>query len=117
VLRSLGARVILGDFFAYDFGERHFDLIYERTFLCSMTPSRRPDYATRVADLLSPGGRLIGFFIFGQKPGSGPPFPLTEGEVQQLFNARFQLVLSEAVSDSLPLFRDMERWQEWQKVA
>src|SRR5512144_587273 len=35
VLGDLGERVILGDFFTHDFGERRFDLIYERTFLCS----------------------------------------------------------------------------------
>jgi SAM-dependent methyltransferase len=117
VLGSLAGRIILGDFFTYQFGERRFDLIYERTFLCSMTPSRWPDYANRVADLLAPGGRLIGVFLYGQNPAaSGPPFPFTESEAQQLFKRRFQLLCSEAASDSLPLFRNMERWQEWQKV-
>jgi SAM-dependent methyltransferase len=117
VLGRLAERVISGDFFTYPFGERCFDLVYERTFLCSMTPARRPDYANRVADLLGPGGRLIGFFLYGQNPGvSGPPFALTESEAQQLFEARFQLLRSEAVIDSLPLFRNMEKWQEWQKV-
>ena len=113
VLGVLAERVILGDFFTHDFGERRFDLIYERTFLCSMTPSRWPEYVNRMADLLSPGGRLIGVFLYGQKPSSGPPFPLTEPEAEQLFKKHFELVRSEAMTDSLPLFRDMERWQEW----
>ena len=116
VLGVLAGRVILGDFFTHDFGERRFDLIYERTFLCSMTPSRWHEYVNRMADLLSPRGRLIGVFLYGQKPSPGPPFPLTEPEAEQLFKKRFQLLRSEAMTDSLPLFRDMERWQEWLKI-
>jgi protein-L-isoaspartate O-methyltransferase len=115
VLGVLAERVILGDFFTHDFGGRCFDLIYERTFLCSMPPSRWPDYATRVADLLSAEGRLIGIFFYGQQSASGPPYPLTEKQAEQLFESRFRLVRGELVTDSLPLFRGMERWQEWLK--
>jgi SAM-dependent methyltransferase len=116
VLGVLAEQVILGDFFACDFGQRRFDFIYERTFLCSMTPSRWPAYVNRMADLLLPGGRLIGVFLYGQRPSSGPPFPLTQPEAEQLFKKHFQLMRSEVVTDSLPLFRDMERWQEWLKI-
>jgi SAM-dependent methyltransferase len=117
VLGDLAERIILGDFFTYDFGERRFDVIYERTFLCSMTPPNWPRYVDRAADLLSAGGRLIGLFLYGQRSSSGPPFPMAESEGEQLFRARFQLVRGEAVTDSLPLFRGMERWQEWLKVV
>jgi hypothetical protein len=113
----LGQRVILGDFFTYDFGESRFNLIYERTFLCSMTPSRWPTYVDRMADLLVIGGKLIGVFLYGQRLSSGPPFPLTDPEAEYLFKRRFELVQSEAIWDSMPLFRDMERWQEWLKVG
>ena len=116
VLGSLAERVILGDFFTYDFGQQRFDLIYERTFLCSMTPSRWPEYVKRTSDLLLPAGRLIGVFLYGQKSSSGPPFPLTNSEAEELFDKRFELGRSEAMTDSLPLFRDMERWQEWLKI-
>jgi SAM-dependent methyltransferase len=116
VLGFLVERVVSGDFFKHDFGQRRFDLIYERTFLCSMTPSRWPEYVNRTADLLLPGGRLIGVFLYGQRPSSGPPFPITEPVAEQLFKKRFDLVRSEAMTDSLPLFRDMERWQEWLKI-
>ena len=116
VLGPLADRVVLGDFFTYDFGQRRFDLIYERTFHCSMTPSRWPQYVDTMADLLSPGGRLIGVFLYGQRPSSGPPFPLTEPDVEHLFKKRFQLLRSDPMTDSLPLFRDMERWQEWLKI-
>lgn len=111
-----GERIILGDLFTYDFGLCRFDLIYERTFLCSMPPPRWPGYVNRMADLLSPGGRLIGVFLYGQSSSTGPPFPLTNGEAEQLFEKRFQLIRSDTMSDSLPLFRGMERWQEWLKT-
>jgi protein-L-isoaspartate O-methyltransferase len=116
VLGVLAEQVILGDFFTHDCGQCRFDFIYERTFLCSMTPSRWPEYVNRMADLLLPKGRLIGVFLYGQRPSSGPPFPLTEPEAEQLFKKRFKLVRSEAITDSLPLFRDMEKWQEWLKI-
>lgn len=116
VLGVLAERLILGDFFTHDFGQRRFDLIYERTFLCSMSPSRWPEYVNRMADLLMPGGRLIGVFLYGQRPSPGPPFPLTDAEANKLFKKRFQLVRSDVVTDSLPLFRDMESWQEWLKI-
>jgi SAM-dependent methyltransferase len=115
VLGVLAERVIFGDFFTYDFGQGSFDLIYERTFLCSMPPSRWPDYANRMTDLLSPEGRLIGIFLYGQRAES-PPYPLTGEEAGQLFQRRFRLVRTELVTDSLPLFGGMERWQEWLKI-
>jgi thiopurine S-methyltransferase len=116
VLGDLAERVILGDFFTYDFGQCRFDLIYERTFLCSMTPSRWPEYVNRVVELLSPGGRLIGVFLYGQRSSSGPPYPLVDNDAERLFKKHFKLVRSEVMTDSLPLFRDMERWQEWLKI-
>jgi hypothetical protein len=69
-----------------------------------------------MADLLSPGGKLIGVFLYGQRSLSGPPFPLTDTDAEQLFERRFQLVRNEVLTDSLPLFRDMERWQERLKI-
>src|SRR5215831_11889521 len=97
VLGALAERVILGDFFTHDFAQCRFDLIYERTFLCSMPPARWPDYVNRMAELLSPGGRLVGVFLYGQRSPSGPPFPLTDTDAEQLFERRFQLVRSEVV--------------------
>jgi hypothetical protein len=115
VLGDLSERVSVADFFTHDFGARRFDVIYERTFLCSMPPSRWPDYARRMADLLSDGGRLIGLFLYAQQHTTGPPYPLTEKEACELFQPRFQLVRTDAVTDSLPLFAGMEKWQEWLK--
>ena len=115
MLGGLAKRVMLGNFFTHDFGQRRFDLIYERTFLCSLPPSRWPDYVSRMAALLSPGGRLIGVFLYGQELAP-PPYPLMDKQAEQLFKKHFRLVRRDLVTDSLPLFRGMERWQEWLKI-
>ena len=104
-------RIILGDFFAYDFGTK-FDLIYERTFLCALPPFRWKNYADRVTQLLRPEGKLVGFFFYGNEPDP-PPYGLSEEQATDLFGAQFKLVRDDAVSDSLPMFAGNERWQEW----
>ena len=112
-LRKTGTKVILGDFFNYDFKSAPFEIIYERTFLCSLPPSLWKSYATRVAQLLSPGGTLAGFFFYG-KESDPPPYPLTESKAVEIFGPQFKLKKSEPVTDSLSIFAGKERWQEWQ---
>jgi SAM-dependent methyltransferase len=112
LLGSLSQRVIAGDFFTHDFSDQKFDLIYERTFLCSLPPERWPVYAMRMADLLPKGKLVAGIFLYGEEP-EPPPYPLTEAQALELFGKEFELNRSEPVSDSLPLFQGMERWQEW----
>ena len=112
-LLGIGDKIILGDFFSHDFKEAPFDLIYERTFLCSLPPSSWKNYAARIAQLLKPGGSLIGFFFYGEEP-EPPPYPLTEEKAAEIFSGRFKLKKSEPVTDSLAIFAGKEKWQEWQ---
>ena len=109
---SLAACVRHADFFAGSLDDPH-DLIYERTFLCSLPPERWPDYAARIAELLRPGGVLAGIFYYGTDH-DGPPFPIREDEARTLF-AAFELVEDYAIhaDQSLPLFAGHERWQIW----
>ncbi len=115
-LGKLGDCVLLGDFFRRDFGGAKFDVVYERTFLCSLLPDRWPEYARCVADNLREAGKLIGFFFYGVED-EPPPFPLTEKRAKSLFGERFKCVTDEAVTDSLPLYAGHERWQIWEKVS
>ena len=114
ILGPLRRCVIAGDFFTYDFTGQNFDLIYERTFLCSLPPERWPVYAERMAELLPKGKILAGIFLYGEEP-EPPPYPLTEAQACELLGDDFDLIRSEPVSDSLPLFKGMERWQEWRR--
>jgi SAM-dependent methyltransferase len=113
-LGALADRVLLADFFTHEFPGQRFDVIYERTFLCSLPPDRWPDYVRRMADLLTDGGKLIGFFLYGEED-EPPPFPLTESQAQTLFGNLFARIADETVADSLPLFAGRERWQVWEK--
>ena len=114
-LGALADKVMLADFFTHDFGGRKFDVIYERTFLCSLPPERWPEYARRMAGLLAECGQLVGFFLYGHEE-EPPPYPLTEDAARALFSENFVRVADEAVTDSLPVFAGRERWQVWQKA-
>jgi hypothetical protein len=112
-LPNVRDRIIFGNFFTHDFGRAAFDVVYERTFLCSLPPRLWNDYVARVAELLKPRGLLAGFFFYGEE-SDPPPYPLTESKASELFDGRFDLLRSEPVTDSLPFFAGCERWQEWQ---
>ena len=114
VLGRPSRRIIRADFFAHTFGRRRFDLIYERTFLCALPPRRRLDYARRMAELVAPGGSLVGMFFFG-KADDGPPFPIARERLNELLAKNFRRTRNDVVTDSLPIFGKRERWQEWER--
>jgi SAM-dependent methyltransferase len=117
LLGPLGERIIHGNFFKHDFGEKRYSLIYERGFLCSFAPAHWEDYVSRMAGLLSPGGRLVGLFLYGDEP-EPPPYPLTDETASALFGRSFRLVNAEAAAaDSVPVYEGKERWQEWKKTG
>jgi hypothetical protein len=99
-------------FFSYDFGGRPFDLVYERAFLASLPRRMWPDYAHRLGELLRPGGKLIGFFVYGEQRG-GPPFCLRAGELAQLLGDMFGKTAEAVVTTSVPIFKGRERWEVW----
>jgi len=113
--RSGFVGLVQGDFFKHTFRTR-FDLIYERTFLCAIHPTRWPRYAKRVAELLRPGGKLVGFFFYGIEPDP-PPYPISKTRAAKIFGKYFRLVRDGRVSDSVPMFAGTERWQEWERIA
>ncbi len=116
VLGPLGDRVIHGNFFKHDFAGKQFGVVYERGFLCSLPPERWPDYAERMASLVSRGGKLLGLFLYGEEP-EPPPFPLTKETAAALFGKNFRLLQDESlVGKSVPVYQGLEHWQEWERV-
>lgn len=115
---ALATRVQVADFFTHPFSAGSFDLVYERTFLCAQSPAAWPRVARRTAELLRPGGTLLGFYFLGGKE-DGPPFGLDPEEPERLFGADFILVERAAVpaTESLPLFAGREFWHEWRRGA
>lgn len=110
--------IVLGDFFTHDLGPGTFDFVYERSFLCSLTPDRREAYRNRVFSLLKSGGCLVGYFYY-QIPdlAKGPPFGFAWGTADELFARHFILTKDVAVADSLPVFAGHERWQEQRRTS
>jgi SAM-dependent methyltransferase len=116
MLGALGERVIHGNFFKHDFAGAKFGLIYERGFLCSLPTTRWPDYAAKMASLISVGGKLVGLFLYGTEP-EPPPFPLTEETADKLLGPYFRLLKTETVTGkSVPVYEGLERWQEWERI-
>ena len=107
-------RVRRADFFA-PLAEAPFDTVYERAFLCALPRRLWPSWGERVAQLVRPGGRLVGFFYFdaGER---GPPFPLHgEAELDALLEPSFERLEDAPVADSIPIFVGKERWQVWRR--
>ncbi len=109
---ELGARVVLGDFFAHPFADAPFDLIYERTFFCAIPPRLRSSYVQRMTQLLKPDGALTGFFFLGDER-DGPPYQLNASDHEALFAGHFQLANDEPVAQPFHLFGTKERWREY----
>lgn len=80
----------LADFLDPEWREgKSYSAIWEHTCFCAIDPSRRDDYAQACADLIRPGGRLIGvFFLTPNEPGTeneGPPFNSAIPEIDARF--------------------------------
>jgi SAM-dependent methyltransferase len=113
VLGPFGRVLVLGDIFELDFGSPA-DVVYERAFLCALPRAHWSRWASRVAEVLHPGGRLAGFFFRDEAPG-GPPFGLRPGELESLLGPAFERTEDAPVGDSIPVFAGRERWEVWRR--
>ncbi len=69
-----------------------FDWVFEHTCFCAIDPSRRRDYVDTIVRLLQPGGGLLAiFFINPDHDEEGPPYRVSESELEQFFGAAFSL--------------------------
>ncbi|KAA9338225.1 methyltransferase domain-containing protein [Hymenobacter busanensis] len=106
-LEALQARVpdfpaehlLLADFFAL---QGPFDLIVEQTFFCALDPGQRPAYARQCAQLLRPGGKLVGLLFDGPVgPGNEPPFGGSREEYRAYFAPYFDFVHFDTAHNSI----------------
>lgn len=85
----------IGDFLDTGWREgKSFSAIWEHTCLCAINPAQREDYAQACAELIAPGGCLVGvFFLTPYELGEewfGPPFPAGVEELDSLFSRWFE---------------------------
>lgn len=97
-----GLRILAGDYFALsqaDLGEVR--AVYDRAALIALPPSMREEYARHMATLLPPGAHIL-LVTMEYPPGAleGPPFSVTEGEVQALYGADFSVELKASWADA-----------------
>jgi SAM-dependent methyltransferase len=90
---------------------RRFDLAIEHTAFCAIDPTRRDEYVDVLADLLVPGGRVVGLFYAHGREG-GPPFTTDEAEVRRRFGRRFDVERIAVAPNSIERRRNQELFTE-----
>lgn len=113
-LGRLADRVKKADFFSFETAP--FDRVYERAFLCALPRRLWPRWAMRTAQLVRPGGELIGFFFFDDND-RGPPFGISQARLDELLQPAFalQACVEIPAAESLPVFKGKEVWQTWKR--
>lgn len=109
---ALASMVKEQDFFGETVGSERFDIVYERAFLCALPRKLWRNWAQRVAQIIPPGGQLVGFF-FSDVSDKGPPFGLAHEELEALLLPNFARTQLQKPADSIPIFADKETWQVW----
>ncbi|MBK7629323.1 MAG: methyltransferase domain-containing protein [Ignavibacteriales bacterium] len=90
---SVKINFLLDDLFSIDENQK-FDIVYDYVTYCAVNPQRRKEYADKVASLINKNGIFaIILFPIEDRIG-GPPFAVDVDEVEKLFGARLELVLS-----------------------
>ncbi len=113
-LGELAGLVRQADLFALD--GPPFDLVYERALLCALPRRDWPRWASRMAELVRPGGLLAGFYYVDDNE-RGPPFGASLAKLEKLRSSAFALAEDAPVpaNESLPVFQGKERWQVWER--
>jgi thiopurine S-methyltransferase len=101
--------ILVGDFFDLTPAQlQDCGAVYDRASLIALPPDMRERYAQHLSALLKPGIEVLLIALeYEQAQMSGPPFSVSEAEVQQLYNAHFHVELLhtvDALEDS-PSFR------------
>ena len=69
-----------------------YDLLVEQTFFCALAPRLRPAYAKKCAELLAPGGKLMGLLFDTDFNHEGPPFGGSKEEYSAYFEPYFNFL-------------------------
>lgn len=77
------------------------DLIVEQTFFCALNPILRPRYASKMAELLQPKGKLVGLLFDDPLYTDHPPFGGNREEYQHYFQDKFHFKYFETCYNSI----------------
>ena len=84
------------------FHQSSYDIVLEYTFFCAIAPELRGRYVETVAALLKPGGLLVGLFFPLTIDKEGPPFQVSQAEVEKIFSPHFTLRIEKPKSSIKP---------------
>ncbi|KAI9089447.1 S-adenosylmethionine: halide ion methyltransferase [Phlyctochytrium arcticum] len=90
------AQFVTSDFFAYN-PSQPFDVIYDHTFLCALTPDLRAQWAEKMASLCVPGGHLVAYMYPLSDHEGGPPYALSEQIYRDLLGPHFEEIFVEEI--------------------
>lgn len=91
-------QLIHGNFFDL---KDSFDLIFEQTFFCALSPEKRPDYVQKMNELLKENGKLVGLLFDMPLNEDHPPFGGSENEYRNLFSPYFKIEIMEMAYNSI----------------
>ncbi len=83
-----------------------FDLIYDKAALVALPPEKRPAYAEKIHSFCSEQTAiLLHHFIYNQEEMPGPPFSVSDAEINRLFGKNFQTALLERENQDIHRFK------------
>ena len=100
-----GERYVLGDFLNPDPSHiAAYDWVVEHTCLCAVNPDMRSAYARAVRRVLKPGGNYLAVFfrVVEDYTRGGPPHPISQESIDELFGADFERVESSIPTKTYP---------------
>lgn len=108
---NIAIKVLCEDFFMH---KGSYDLIIEQTFFCAIPPVERSAYAKKMAELLSPKGKLIGLLFDRTFDKQGPPFGGCPCEYKPIFEPSLDIIQMEITDKSIPQRAGTELFIEMQ---
>ena len=106
------AQLINANFFDID---STFDLIIEQTFFCAIDPILRVKYASKMNDLLSENGKLVGLLFDAKLNEDHPPFGGSKEEYSTYFKPYLNITKMESCYNSYHNRKGMELFVILQK--
>jgi hypothetical protein len=116
-LEKLGGRLLEVDALAYDGGP--FDLVFDHTFFCAISPSERTRWGGLMERVVADDGRLVMLVFPGGKPrdAGGPPYAMEIEDVRAVLPKDFELVSHTPVQSKVARREWRESWAVFERRA
>jgi SAM-dependent methyltransferase len=90
------------DLSAVGYHQETYDILLEYTFFCAIPVEDRPRYVKAAAALLRKGGVLVGLFFPTSSDKPGPPFLVSQTEIEKLFSPYFDVKIEKPAASVKP---------------